>query len=241
MKTLIFTLGGKGGVGKTLALLTLADWLVSKDIPFAALDCDTENAGKASALSSSLPEAARPNLRSIDDCDKLLTVAAENTLTLADLPANASGDFMTWFDSVALPETLEALDLRIIGLGAITPEPGSFASVAEWAQKLQKRVSYVVVLNHRSLARVARDREAAFPEYFQSQTGERFQKTFRPVEVEMHGLFDKSMSFLLRAGKLPSEIEAVPEVPILDRSRIKSWSSQLHAGWEAAAAKLSLV
>ena len=147
---------------------------------------------------------------------------------------------MAWFDSVVLPETLEALDLRLIGLGAITPEPGTFASVAEWAQRLQKRVSYVVSLNHRSLGRVAKDKESTFPEYFQSQTGEKFQKAFRPAEIEIPGLFDRSMSHLLKAGKLPSEIFALPEIPILDRTRIKTWSNQINVGWEGVAEKLAL-
>lgn len=243
MKNLIITLGGKGGVGKTLALTILADFLTVQGREFVALDCDTENAGKASAFGSILPEAGRPNLRSVADCDRLLTTAsdAECALTLADLPANASGDFLTWFEQVADEETLAALNVRIIGLGVITPEPATFASVAEWAAKLQRRATYVVVKNQRMAQRVERTSAEMFPEYHASDTGRKFRKVFSPQEVELPGLFEGSMAAFLRAGCLPSEIESkTSAIPILDRTRIRTWTKQVHAQWASVVEALKL-
>lgn len=240
MKTLIITLGGKGGVGKTLTLTTLADYLTTVGRPYAALDCDSENFGKASAFSSFLKDARTPNIRSISDCDRLLTDAAEcdSGITLADLPANASGDFMSWFNSVVDRPTLEALNLRIFGIGAITPEPATFASVAEWAAKLQNRVDYIVALNHRTQQRVEKPKEEMFREYFGSDTGAKFRKRFDPAEVTIPSLYDGSMTILLRSGQLPSAAMNDQSLPLLDRTRIRTWVSGIHKNWEKSVNKL---
>ena len=42
-KRVVFTTGGKGGVGKTGVSLAIADWYNARQIPFLPLDLDTEN------------------------------------------------------------------------------------------------------------------------------------------------------------------------------------------------------
>lgn len=229
---LIISQGGKGGVGKTVALLTLADLLETKNVTFKAIDADMENVGKAAAFSSYL-DAESANLRSIADCDKLLTLAAENPVTLVDLPANSSGDLMPWLDGSITPEVLEELNLEIIALGAITPEAGSFASVVQWAGLLQDRASYIVALNHRFAARVPATKEVAFSEFYSSKIGKSFRESFDPKIIELPGLYEGSALLWARSGILPSAF-AASTAPILDRTRVRSWIKNIHAQWELA-------
>ena len=42
-KRIVFTMGGKGGVGKTGFLVALAEWFAANEIPATLLDLDTEN------------------------------------------------------------------------------------------------------------------------------------------------------------------------------------------------------
>lgn len=42
-KRVVFTMGGKGGVGKTGLMVALAEWFQAHEIPFTLLDLDTEN------------------------------------------------------------------------------------------------------------------------------------------------------------------------------------------------------
>ena len=42
-KRVVFTMGGKGGVGKTGLMVALAEWFEAHEIPFTLLDLDTEN------------------------------------------------------------------------------------------------------------------------------------------------------------------------------------------------------
>jgi Mrp family chromosome partitioning ATPase len=42
-KRVVFTMGGKGGLGKTGLMVALAEWFEANEIPFTLLDLDTEN------------------------------------------------------------------------------------------------------------------------------------------------------------------------------------------------------
>ncbi|MGA9392433.1 MAG: hypothetical protein WBV69_18550, partial [Candidatus Sulfotelmatobacter sp.] len=42
-KRVVFTMGGKDGVGKTGLMVALAEWFEAHEIPFTLLDLDTEN------------------------------------------------------------------------------------------------------------------------------------------------------------------------------------------------------
>lgn len=47
-KRIVFTMGGKGGVGKTGLMVALAEWFEAHEIPFTLLDLDTENKARGS-------------------------------------------------------------------------------------------------------------------------------------------------------------------------------------------------
>ena len=47
-KRVILSMGGKGGVGKTSVMSSLAEWFAANDIPVKLLDLDTENKARGS-------------------------------------------------------------------------------------------------------------------------------------------------------------------------------------------------
>jgi len=47
-KRVVFTMGGKGGVGKTGVIVALAEWFAANEIPVTLLDLDTENKARGS-------------------------------------------------------------------------------------------------------------------------------------------------------------------------------------------------
>jgi hypothetical protein len=47
-KRVVFTMGGKGGIGKTGLMVALAEWFEANEIPFTLLDLDTENKARGS-------------------------------------------------------------------------------------------------------------------------------------------------------------------------------------------------
>jgi Mrp family chromosome partitioning ATPase len=47
-RRVVFTMGGKGGVGKTGIAVALAEWFTANEIPITLLDFDTENKARGS-------------------------------------------------------------------------------------------------------------------------------------------------------------------------------------------------
>jgi hypothetical protein len=47
-KGVVFTMGGKGGVGKTGVMVALAEWFAVNEIPVTLLDLNTENKARGS-------------------------------------------------------------------------------------------------------------------------------------------------------------------------------------------------
>ncbi len=230
-KTLILTLGGKGGVGKTVALGLLADYLLQKNIAFSGVDADTENSGKPSCFNhyfdGDLPQV---NLRNPRDCDQLLEAAAssEAPFVLADLPANSGAEMHRWFADVVKSEVLAELNVKLIGVGCITPSAGTVQSVVEWANALGDRCSYVVALNYQLLTSFDSSPETTFPDYFTSKAGTVFRKQFKPVEIVIPGLLREAMDSFTRAGKLPTAAVSDTGIPLLVRQRIKTWTKIVH-------------
>ena len=212
--TLILTAGAKGGLGKTWSLALIADWLASRGMPFVPIDCDLENHGKNTSFGHYFPpkEAGQLDLRDEGDRSRLFSNALENEvgLTLADLPANSGPDFLSWWKRLNLTEELSGLGLRVIVVGLVTSESGTFDGFLDWVEVMQASVSYVVVLNRRDQARSEQSIGTLMPEYF-GAFGERFRETFKPIEIELPGLHDETMNVLRNTGKLPS-LAASPSV-----------------------------
>lgn len=228
--TLITTLGGKGGVGKTAALTSLADYFTTQGRDYIALDADGENQGKTTAFSHAVKQAEPIKLHKLESMDRLLQAAADNQLVLVDLPANASREFIAWFDSVVSTELLEELNLQIFGVGSITCKPGTFASVAEWASKLQDKFHYAVVLN-RAEAALDDSNEEAFAEFFTTSAGVAFQKAFDPAVVEMPHLATGAIQLMATTGGLPTEVGNSAAGLFTDRVRLRKWAQQMHRQW----------
>jgi hypothetical protein len=55
-KLIVFSCGGKGGVGKTTVATAIADFYAARAIPATLFDCDTENKQRGS-LSHFFPDA----------------------------------------------------------------------------------------------------------------------------------------------------------------------------------------
>src|SRR5215468_1213903 len=89
-KRVIFTTGGKGGVGKTGVTLAIADWYQSRQVRFLPLDLDTENKALGS-LRHYFPDAQKVNIHTDAGLDIFLSIIAEEQadIILADMGGGA--------------------------------------------------------------------------------------------------------------------------------------------------------
>ncbi len=141
---ILFTQGGKGGVGKTTVIAALTGWIRTKGFDPVLLDFDSENREKSS-FQSFYPEAQKIDIRTPDSLDRVFHfLETPGTIVIADQGAGSGAETFSWFDRTA-QIVGEFADVTSIGI--VTKDPGSVASVLSWAYHLGSRVRYLIVLN----------------------------------------------------------------------------------------------
>lgn len=145
-KLIVFTMGGKGGVGKTAAVASLIEYYDFHSIPRTIIDCDTENK-KAGSLKKFFPEAEKVNIRKADGLDVFLDIAGRDDapVVVADLGAGSGADLITWFEDMY--PAAASLNISFLAVGSITSNPGSLETVFSWGSSLQDKVKYLIVKN----------------------------------------------------------------------------------------------
>jgi MinD-like ATPase involved in chromosome partitioning or flagellar assembly len=172
----IFTEGGKGGVGKTAFTSLLVEWYRKHNTPHTLLDLDTENKARGS-LAHYFPEARKVNIHTSEGLDSFVDVLDEGTpIVIADMGAGAGAVAHRWFDSMF--SSVEELGVAFTAIGVITPDPASVESVLGWAGALQERVQYLIVSN-------ALTDPADFSYWENDPAAKEFRREFQPREIAM--------------------------------------------------------
>ena len=219
-KLVIFTMGGKGGVGKTAFMVNLAEYFSFHDIPKTLVDCDMENKQKGS-LSHYFPEATKINIRKPDGLDIFLdaTEKVNSPVVIADLGAGAGFDLIRWFKEMF--PTAQKYGINFLAVGSVTSNPGSLETVFTWANELQNNVKYLIVKN-----------------YFQGEPKlwtegedvEKFRHAFRPVEIQIDERIPKWQTEFENHG-LTLTAAMKSDIPMFKsfgaKCRIEYWRNQI--------------
>jgi hypothetical protein len=180
-KRVVFPIAGKGGVGKTTVMATLAEWYASTAYTADLFDMDPDN--KAEGCFKALFAKAHklPALESWT-YDKLLGISLDSSadVILADLGAAQGHRLIPWFRDFYKVMQDSGLDLRWTALGVVDADIASARSVIEWGGELQNTVDYVIVHNHFQDG-VASSWEN--PKLEPDVTA--FREAFSPVEIRM--------------------------------------------------------
>lgn len=173
----IFTQGGKGGVGKTAFTTGLVEWFDAHQIPYTLLDLDTENKARGSLAHYFREKTRKVNIHTSEGLDSFLDVLDEGTpIVIADMGSGSGQVAHKWFDSMY--EGAREIGVAFTAVGIVTPDPASVESVLTWAHALQHRVDYLIVKN-------ALTEAADFNYWEQSKQAEQFRQAFQPQEIAM--------------------------------------------------------
>ena len=176
-KRVVFTQGGKGGVGKTGFMIHLAEWFLANEIPFTLLDLDTENKSRGSLKHYFSDLARKINIHTEAGLDSFIDCLSEGApVLLADMGAGSGQVALNWFETM-YPDLTEQ-GILFTAIGVVTSDPASVESVLGWAARLQNRVEYVIVEN-------ATSPQGDFSYWRDSDQGVRFREAFRPVVLSM--------------------------------------------------------
>lgn len=176
-KRVVFTMGGKGGVGKTGIVVALAEWFQTNQIPVTLLDLDTENKARGSLKHFFNGTVTKVDVHTPAGLDAFVDHLDGGTpIILADMGAGAGQVAAGWFDSMY--EDVAATGVRFTAVGIVTPDPASVESVLAWANRLQDRVEYVIVENATSAL-------ADFTYWRSTKQANQFRQAFMPAILQM--------------------------------------------------------
>jgi MinD-like ATPase involved in chromosome partitioning or flagellar assembly len=176
-KRVVFTMGGKGGVGKTGVMVALAEWFEANQIPVTLLDLDTENKARGSLQHFFNGRVTKVNIHTPAGLDAFVDHLDGGTpIILADMGAGAGQVAADWFESMY--DDVSATGVRFTAVGVVTPDPASVESVLAWASRLQERVEYVIVENATSAL-------ADFTYWKSTEQANRFREAFAPEILQM--------------------------------------------------------
>jgi len=176
-KRVVFTMGGKGGTGKTTFMTSLCEYYDGIGVPYDLLDLDTENKLHGS-LSHFFPRAQKVDPTTETGLDFYLEILRSDIdILLADQGAGQGAVTYKWFDTMYDELRRLGYPLHFTAVGVVTYDPATVESVLRWASHLDDRVDYLLVKN--SL------REGAGFPGLELEPAARFLKTFRPSVVEM--------------------------------------------------------
>jgi MinD-like ATPase involved in chromosome partitioning or flagellar assembly len=176
-RRVVFTMGGKGGVGKTGVVVALAEWFRANEIPITLLDLDTENKSRGSLKHFFNGTVTKVNIHTPAGLDAFVDhLDGDAPIILADMGAGAGQVAADWFESMY--EDVAATGVRFTAVGVVTPDPASVESVLAWASRLQDRVEYVIVENATSAL-------ADFTYWKSTEQADRFREVFAPEILQM--------------------------------------------------------
>jgi MinD-like ATPase involved in chromosome partitioning or flagellar assembly len=207
-KRVVFTMGGKGGVGKTGLMVALAEWFEANEIPCTLLDLDTENKTRGSLKHFFNGSVAKVNIHTPAGLDAFVDhLESGASIILADMGAGSGQVANDWFD--AMYEDVAATGARFTAVGIVTPDPASVESVLAWANQLQERVQYLIVQN-------ATSPQADFSYWESAQQAIRFREALSPIVIRMEfrlaELENPARQHGVRLGQVATRQNAINEL-----------------------------
>ncbi len=208
-------MGGKGGVGKTTLISSLVEWYLSKGLPTAILDLDTENKTKGS-LVHFFPEISKKlSIHGGRGLDVLLDHIDQHSILFADMGASSGQVTHEWFDSMY--EAVKELNVEFVAVGVLTPDPASLESILQWAEKLQKRVKYLIVLNS------GENHQATFKLWSEeSAAAKKFREIFQPEVISMESRIPEIQNLMRTHGLTLQSVAERKASHIPELSRVSS-------------------
>jgi hypothetical protein len=203
----VFTEGGKGGVGKTAFSSLLVEWYAKQGTPYTLLDLDTENKSRGS-LAHYFPETRKVDIHTSEGLDAFVDVLDEGIpVVIADMGAGAGAVASRWFESMFA--SVDEMGVAFTAIGLVTPDPASVESVLGWADALQHRVQYLIVKN-------ALTDPADFSYWENEPAAAEFRKAFKPKEISMEYRIPKvenpARQYGLTLDKIANRQVGVPEL-----------------------------
>lgn len=231
-KLIVFTIGGKGGVGKSWLIALLIDWYRALGIAFQAFDLDNEN-NTLSRFYGAESEAEYVDVAKQRELDAMIEkiIRDERPLTVIDMRAASTDRIQPWFKQVDLAALREDHGIRMTAIGVVDSSADSVSNIGFWVKDILeggKGFRFVIAQNQ------VKGEELTYPE---SKERAEYQKTLDLAEITLPKLEDWLHKELetahLRVGvAVQSTDPASPLTTFMNRSRLKKYQQAVFAEFD---------
>jgi len=220
-KRLILTGTNKGGTGRTFFLLLLWDWFVTKKISVAAADCDWHSA----SLSRFLENAFFFDLSRPDAVDQMVELFARNDVVILDGPGIQHPRYWEWMRQSGVYDLVERIDAGITVALTIEEDKDTVFQAAQAAEAVGAGADWIVIQNLKT--------SEATSIYENSSTRLHLLK-MGAQHLVLERLPWASLARMQRTSQTISALIDDPEVPILEKQRLKGYRTKTFKEFDLA-------
>lgn len=224
---IVFTMGTKGGVGKSTIVRWLTEYLAFQNVSTYLIDGDDETA----SLKRFYPQAEMVNVRKLLSLDLLSNRAEEQLarVVIGDFRAGVGEEMLDWFATLPF-DLLQPARIHFTGIGVLTNQPDSVAAILKWASRLGNSISYILALNHR---------DGDPSHYLETAEGKEMMERLKPTLVRIPKLDEAHIAELERLNMSISEV-LLSEEPVAFfaraavRGRLRHFQTSIFEEFEKA-------
>jgi hypothetical protein len=233
-KLIVFTIGGKGGVGKSWIMTLLLDLYESLKVPFRALDLDNEN----NTLTRFFRSAEFVEISSEQDLDSMMNriVEGDCSLTVMDMRAASTDRIEPWLRRVDFEALDKVYGVRFTAIGVVDSSDDSAANIGFWARDVLKNSKLIRFV-------IAKNKVRGEINYENSVERKQYQDTLDVVEIEIpkledwvHGMLE-ARDLRLNAALAIQDVND-PLTKFMTRSRIRKYQEAVFEQFERARERL---
>lgn len=231
-KQIVFTIGGKGGVGKSWLVALLIDWYRAQGIAFQAFDLDNEN-NTLSRFYGADGEAEFIDVAKPQELDAMMEkiIQDDRPLTLIDMRAASTDRIQPWFERVDFDALRDDYGMRLTAIGVVDSSADSVSNIGFWVRDLLnggKGFRFVIAQN---------EVKGQALTYGESKDRAEYQKTLDLAEIVLPKLEDWLHKELetahLRVGVATELKDAKnPLTTFMNRSRLNHYQKLVFAEFD---------
>ena len=200
-KIVMFTQGGKGGVGKTSFAAMLIHSLRKTGLRVKVYDFDVENK-ENSGLQYYIEDAEKHNINDEGSLDKTTNIVNtdEYDIVVIDCQAAAGIQTFEWFEDVAQ----DAIDdgVKFVSMGIIDEDVSSLTSVLSWTNELKDSCDFLYVLNEK------KQRKAPFLAYRKEKAVDLIKSAHNVHEIVFKHRIEEIENAMRNSGNTPYSVVA---------------------------------
>lgn len=224
-KRLVLIATNKGGVGKSTAIINIADHLREKNMPFVAFDPDHANASFARFFQKDdgTKEDSMRLINIADDTslDQITRVFDEEdeSLVLVDGVGAQQETFLNWIEEIGLLDRAEEMNLKITFVLVIDEDKDTVDQAMTTAERSGDKVEYLVIKNLKNTTETRI--------YDNSPARKLLTSALGAKEITFPKLKGNLVSVIQNESLRLSQAEQSDAVYVNDRYRISAYRKQI--------------